>query len=66
LFGDRVDSLSVRSALSEVASAAQLRLILQSTVTAAQQESVVAAIFKGRGAAGRAVATVNQASSGDY
>jgi hypothetical protein len=60
------DSLSVHPALTEVASAAQLGLTLQSTVTAGQQGNVVAAIFDGAEAAVQAVGTVNQASSDDY
>jgi hypothetical protein len=46
LFGDNGNSLaaSIEPALSEVASAAQLGHALQSIVTTAQQENVVAAI----------------------
>jgi hypothetical protein len=67
LFGDNGDSLasSVRPALTEIASAAPVGRALQSTVTAAQQGNVVAAIFDAAETA-QAVGTVNQTSSDSH
>jgi hypothetical protein len=56
---------SVQPTLSEVASAAQLGQAVQSTVTAAQQRNVLAAIVDGTEAAARR-GVGNQASSDDY